>query len=406
MIDHRRIENNPDRLRALNDPARGIWGEPEDEKIRVLYVFRGGRKKHFANYLEGQGGDEFLYGLHHFDPDRFQVTFVEGDDPETMAPLAKWRRLIYFIGGKVGIGFSLHIVLGHLDKFKAAQVVLTPTDTCGLPVAWLKRRGIIQAKLVYISQGLTDRLDRMSRFSPWRSVFHRTHRWLLGAVDRLLVVGEGATEPLERFLDLEPGSVGVVPFGVDTEFWSPAEAPVREDYLLSIGSDQGRDYPTLLKATDRPTRLVTRLAIPPELKGGQVEVGSEYTDLELREMLRRARLVIVPLQDITQPSGQSSALQAMACSRPVILTRTRGLWERARMVHGRNCWLVEPGDPEGLGRAIEHLWANPGLAEELGREALKTAREIYDSRPFAARLEAEVDRVRRPGEKSGKGNRP
>jgi glycosyltransferase involved in cell wall biosynthesis len=55
-----------------------------------------------------------------------------------------------------------------------------------------------------------------------------------------------------------------------------------------------------------------------------------------------------------------AALQAMAAGRPVIASRVGGL---AEAVVGP---LVEPGDAEGLARAIDRLCRDPKLREELG----------------------------------------
>jgi hypothetical protein len=58
--------------------------------------------------------------------------------------------------------------------------------------------------------------------------------------------------------------------------------------------------------------------------------GSDsISDVDLRRMYNAARAVVVPLKDVHQPSGQSVTLQAMSCGRPVVLTKTRGLWAPA-----------------------------------------------------------------------------
>ena len=57
-----------------------------------------------------------------------------------------------------------------------------------------------------------------------------------------------------------------------------------------------------------------------------------------------AAVVVVPVKDVPQPSGQSVTLQASACARPVVLTRTRGLWDPDGLRDGDNVLLVPPGD--------------------------------------------------------------
>ena len=79
------------------------------------------------------------------------------------------------------------------------------------------------------------------------------------------------------------------------------------------------------------------------------------SDDDIRRLYNRARAVIVPLKDVYQPSGYSVTLQAMSCGRPVVLTKTRGLWAPEHFIDGENCLLVPPGDAAALGAAISRL---------------------------------------------------
>ena len=66
-------------------------------------------------------------------------------------------------------------------------------------------------------------------------------------------------------------------------------------------------------------------------KNFQVISGSKaprVTDEELRKLYNRSKIVLVPLRQTYQPSGQSAVLQAMACGKVVILTETNGIWDR------------------------------------------------------------------------------
>src|SRR5262249_40268099 len=95
--------------------------------------------------------------------------------------------------------------------------------------------------------------------------------------------------------------------------------------------------------------------------------GSDsMSDDDIRRLYNRARAVIVPLKDVYQPSGYSVTLQVMSCGRPVVLTKTRGLWAPEHFVDGENCLLVPPGDAAALGAAIGRLRSLRVL--EAGRE--------------------------------------
>jgi len=54
---------------------------------------------------------------------------------------------------------------------------------------------------------------------------------------------------------------------------------------------------------------------------------SILSDIEIRKLIQKSRLVILPLKKTFQPSGQSVALQTMACGKPVIISKTDGFWD-------------------------------------------------------------------------------
>jgi glycosyltransferase involved in cell wall biosynthesis len=80
----------------------------------------------------------------------------------------------------------------------------------------------------------------------------------------------------------------------------------------------------------------------------------------------------------------------MACGAAVILSDTRGLWEREHMIHMENCYLVKPGDVPALRAAMRFLWDNPGEAERIGANARRTVEARYNTAAFAAMLEDHI----------------
>jgi glycosyltransferase involved in cell wall biosynthesis len=120
------------------------------------------------------------------------------------------------------------------------------------------------------------------------------------------------------------------------------------------------------------------------------------SDVQLRDLYRGSRFVVVPLRESTQPQGQSVTLQAMACGKAVILSRTRGLWSEERMRHGENCHLVPAGDADALRRAIDELAADPAYAERLGRSARRTVEQHFTSDAMAEQLAGVVSEAAAP----------
>ena len=100
--------------------------------------------------------------------------------------------------------------------------------------------------------------------------------------------------------------------------------------------------------------------------------ADSMSDDDIRRLYNRARAVIVPLKDVYQPSGYSVTLQAMSCGRPVVLTKTRGLWAAEHFIDGENCLLVSPGNAAALGAAIGRLTADENLRTRIGVAARET----------------------------------
>jgi glycosyltransferase involved in cell wall biosynthesis len=253
------------------------------------------------------------------------------------------------------------------------------------------------ARLILFVMGAEKRIRR----SKVPSLTRRLLRSSLGRMDAVIVIGEGERDYLLA-QGLAPAErVRLVQFGVDLQFWSPLDH-AEGAYVLAVGNDDGRDYDLLLRAIGtHPLRLHTRLPVdaprlPPNvtLSGGTWH-DAALSDEDLRDLYRRSRFVVVPLLDSSQPQGQSVTLQAMACGKAVVLSRTRGLWSRDLMRHGENCHLVPAGDLSALRQAIDFLIADPAYARRLGLTARKTVEDHFGSDRMAEDLAAIVTETAR-----------
>ena len=87
-------------------------------------------------------------------------------------------------------------------------------------------------------------------------------------------------------------------------------------------------------------------------------------------------------------------LEALSMGRPIVATRMAGVPEA--VIDGETGWMVEPGDVEGLTRAVTKLWRNPTECRRMGRAGRRLAETRFDKRhQFDAFLEHFASLIKR-----------
>ncbi|MGD9934277.1 MAG: glycosyltransferase [Dehalococcoidia bacterium] len=214
-------------------------------------------------------------------------------------------------------------------------------------------------------------------------------------------------------------SVALVPYQVDTRFWTGIEERSAEprSRVVAVGSEH-RDYETLARAAaglDADVVIAagshwarTRAglaAMPPNVQFVDQTLGF----VELRELYRSAAVVAVPLHDVPNQSGVTTILEAMSCGVPVVVTATAGQREcisgplvehdgqlevstqfshgphvlgAAPAPTGQTGLYVRPGDAAGLRHALEQLVADDDLARAAGGRARQVAEDAFSIEQF------------------------
>lgn len=180
--------------------------------------------------------------------------------------------------------------------------------------------------------------------------------------------------------------IEVVNNGVDTEEFNPGpDWPKDDGYILFVGrlvEQKGVEF--LLRAflhvrqkfPDVRLKIVGAGPYLPWLERlatnllvhKQVEFPGARKGKDLLELYQRASLVVVP--SIYEPFGMT-ALEAMACQRPVVASNVGGL--KSLVTHGVNGFLAETRDHLGLAQWIMTLLADAGLRQRMGQAARLTA---------------------------------
>lgn len=194
-------------------------------------------------------------------------------------------------------------------------------------------------------------------------------------------------------LCLTPDRIRIVHVGVDTEFYCPDESEPSEDYVVCMGYMK-RDWDTLLRAWRQIEPGSELLIVGKEgLDDGlsRVRCMSYVSRSRLKEVISRARFVVIPLPYHTYSFGQMSLLIAQALRKAVIATRVPGLLDYVE--EGKTALFADPYDVQDMKKKIDFLLSNREAANELAREARKAVVSKYSERHMALGLREAVDEL-------------
>jgi hypothetical protein len=297
--------------------------------------------------------------------------------------LFDWSRL-GVSGGHRSVGRSLRHVAAALSHARHADVVFADGEHLGIPLAILLRALRDDTPLLTIGHNVLRPTKR-----------HLLRGIRLREVDRLLTHSANQLQSIVASTQLHEDQLSVVPYAVDTSFWSGCSTGECSGAIASAGREH-RDYRTLVSALPDGAQLTiadhslftpgaTRRdpeAWPPTVKRVALDAPG------LRELYRRAEVVVVPVIESAMPAGITTLLEAMSMGKAVIVTETSEL--RGVVQHGETGLVVKPGDVVGMRAAIESLMGSPSARKCLGTAARRVAVERYDVNVYAASLAGEL----------------
>jgi glycosyltransferase involved in cell wall biosynthesis len=147
--------------------------------------------------------------------------------------------------------------------------------------------------------------------------------------------------------------------------WATFSGAHPDWYLVMVGSIVEKNLADELKRTGN----------------GRVKFIGQVPHSHIVKYLQGADAYVQP----SRLEGLANAtMEAMAAGLPVISTDTCG--QRELIQNGVNGWLIPPGDPAALHRALDELAGDPELAQRFGMEARQTIVDKFDPKKETARL--------------------
>ena len=266
------------------------------------------------------------------------------------------------------------------------NVLFSDGEHVGIPLALAMRTLGLKTPHLVIGHHLTTEA---------KTRFFRTLRAHTG-MSRILVHSSRQRELAWRTLGIPAQKLVYVPYYADTDFWRPAGGEDARPLVVAAGREH-RDYATLASACaglDVRVFVAAGSVHSPAASSRNParwpdNVESGFADYRaLRDLYRRASVVVVPLVETDFQAGVTTVLEAMATGKPVVVTRTRG---HAGVVHdGVTGLCVNPNDPSEMKDALEHLLAHPADRRRIGEAAREAAVTAYSVEAYAQNLAAHL----------------
>jgi glycosyltransferase involved in cell wall biosynthesis len=341
--------------------------------MNAIYLFKHGRR---VRLMKG-GPLEFLYGQNNVLEFGINSKIIEDIDyslDRRPNILVRVIDLCFFYSIGAMISTPLRIIWsGLLGRLNQSKVVVVPVLSYGVALAILKRLGLLKANILLFAMGMFESK------TPRRILFF--YKWAFKYV-HVVCLSEKDAKHTALYLNRH---IGHITFGVDTKFWTPKSSAKMSStpYVLSIGNDPKRDYETLLNAwtLEMPLlHIITNRKIKSSQSNIKISTGDwrsgGFSDEQIREFMRNALFVVVPVSDCIQPSGQSAGLQAMSCGKAIIVTDYPGLWDRKILIDGETCLYGGlPGDHIRLNATILNILHNSALRSKIEINARRAVQE-------------------------------
>lgn len=239
-------------------------------------------------------------------------------------------------------------------------------------------------------QKIAARPEEVSRVQRWKNrLLLQRRRFILeyNLADLLLVLSERAAHTF-RVRGFPEEKLFYLPRGVDTERFRPGKRPARFRAVFAGALIKRKGIQHVLKAWHRLNLADAELW----LVGFVHEEAKPYLKEFWRDNIRVVGFVRHPENYLNQatvhvfPSQWEGSAkvtyEAAACALPQITTREAGDVVR----DGVEGMIVKPGDVNAVAAALEHLYHNPDIVEQMSAAARRRVVENFTWDHFRARL--------------------
>tara|TARA_Y100000389_G_scaffold202619_1_gene248435 strand:- start:566 stop:1678 length:1113 start_codon:yes stop_codon:yes gene_type:complete len=365
--------------------------------MKITYIFVTGRIERLekiSNFAK-----EMFYGYDYFS-EKYPTNIIELHDNKNL--VNKFLRIIDKIINKITLlPFNMNNIFS-IKNFKIiynSNQIIVSNDRLALsalPMFIIAKFFRKKIKISFFVMGLFVHKKR----NFLQSFFHYILlKLLFKTTNNVIFLGieeyEFACREYPKFIK----KFNYLPFMVDVKFWKAEKLGTPKDGILFVGNDSNREFEKVLKIAsilkDINFTIVSKYyrinKIEVNLENVKIIDGSwgnqKITDQELAKLYTKSKLVIIPLIESSQPSGQSVTLQSMSLKTPVMITKTIGFWDKIHFGHLDNIYFIENNSLDNWIRSINETYYDENLLSILAQNGYKLINKHYTNITFYKKLE-------------------
>lgn len=296
------------------------------------------------------------------------------------------NKIITTVGG---VGGSFYKVFRMRHFIHRSDRIVTTADRVGIPlIILMSLRLVPKREIIYISIGLPEVFEKMSSVFSWLFLKMSLH-----VVAEIICYGHEEYLLLQKRFSQTSIRVHFIPFGVDTDAFTPQNISEECKDVVCVGADIHRDFLTLFKLAQQRQEIsfsvITSSSRQKEWeKNGitipkNVQVALDVPFNEMKRVLSQAMCVILPVRNNSYSGATTTLLQTMALEKAVIVSRVGAIKNGYHLEHEKNVFFVSPENLSELKTALSRLLNDHALRARLGKNARETVVKHHTWRQYA-----------------------
>lgn len=362
---------------------------------KITYVFTTGRS---ARINDNNFSKEFFYSYDQFIKNFKFVELIEMKQRKTF--FSKFLNFIDIILRKMtkcSFYTSTLCTYKNFLKIYKSDVVILTNDRLAfsiLPMLIISKaiKPTKKKNVIVITMGIIKNTSSYLIVNKLNSLFTKL---LILFTNNFIFLSKSEHEKFKLYYPKISNFTHYIPYCTDTNFWKSKDVDKDID-ILFIGNDGKRDYrfvETLFNSVPNLNCYAVSQHISKNLitnKNFDMSKSSWHqnilSDLEIRDIYDRSKIVVLPLINSYQPSGQSVTLQSLSMGTPTLITETKGFWDYDKFINYENIVFLENNAIDLWRNEIDLILNNKESYNKIRKQGMETVYQNFNLQIFYKKL--------------------